>query len=101
MKWTSRLFSDGLFSLSISSKYVSFWFRGQRRLTDDLHVIFCSVQRLVDPVHAAGHVTGVASDQHQVADWKEQSSGPEIREDKLESGFKNACFHSLLAESFP
>lgn len=59
---------DCLLSLCISSRYASFRFRGQRCLAQNHHVIFGRVERLVDPVHAAGHVTGVAGDQHQVAD---------------------------------
>lgn len=71
---------NGLLSLYVSSRYTSFWFRGQRCLTQNHHVIFGRVERLVDPVHTAGHVTGIAGDQHQVADWKEESSGPEGEE---------------------
>lgn len=59
---------DCLFALCISSGYASFWLRGQRRLAQNHHVIFGRMERLVDPVHAAGHVTGIAGNQDQVAD---------------------------------
>lgn len=59
---------DGLFSLCVSSMYASIRFRGQRCLTQNHHMIFSCVERLVDPVHTAGHVTGIAGDQNQVAD---------------------------------
>lgn len=39
------------------------------------------MERLVDPVHAAGHVTGVAGDQHQVADGEQESSSPGEKEE--------------------
>lgn len=74
------LLLNGLLSLYVSSRHASFRFGGQRRLTQNHHVIFGGVERLVDPVHTARHVTGVAGDQHQVADWKEESSGPEGEE---------------------
>lgn len=44
-------------------------------------MILCRVERLVDPVHAAGHVTGVAGDQHQVADGEQECSSPEEKEE--------------------
>lgn len=69
--------SDGLFSLCVSSRHAALWFGSQSRLTQNHHVILCRVERLVDPVHAAGHVTGVAGDQHQVADGEQESSSPE------------------------
>lgn len=74
---------DGLFSLHVSSRYASIRLRGQRRLTQNHHVILSGVERLVDPVHAAGHVTGVAGDQHQVADGQEKSRGPEGEEQDI------------------
>lgn len=75
-----RIWLDGLFSLCVGSRYASIRFRGQCRLSQNHHVIFSRIERLVDPVHTPGHVTGIAGDQHQVADWKEESGGPEEEE---------------------
>lgn len=89
----------GLFSLCISSRYAPFRFWSQSRLAQNHHVIFGRVERLVDPVHAAGHVTGVAGDQHQVADGEQESSGPEEEEeDKSIFSFGCCWMKTLLSK---
>lgn len=74
---------DCLLSLCISSRYAPLRFGGQSCLAQHHHVIFGCVERLVDPVQAAGHVAGVAGDQHQVADRQQERGSPEKQRQTL------------------
>lgn len=55
---------DGLLPLCVGSRHASLRLGGESRLAQHHHVIFGCVERLVDPVQTAGHVTGVAGNQH-------------------------------------
>jgi len=65
----------GLNGLLSHTRKVPLGFGRHGGLVQDDHVVLGGVQRLVDPVHAAGHVTGVAGHQHQVTDREEEGGG--------------------------
>ena len=75
---------NGLLPVHVHARKVPLGLGRHGGLAQHDHVVLGGVQGLVDPVHAAGHVTGVAGHQHQVADGQQEGGGSEEEEEMEE-----------------